>query len=238
MVSFYPKRQSSLAGALIAVWLGALATAQTPSRDQRISVEAAHWEGDYRKGTVAFREVVIKQGDMTVEAERAEATGLNFDNSRWTFDGNVRIRAQQRGSLRSDKAIVEFRDNRITRASVTGVPAEFEQRRSDSNQMARGHARSIEYTVQDGTIRLTEDAWLSDGRNEITGSLLVYNIKDERVQAEAQPGTKERVRITIIPGEDGKKSIVLPGGSESPGNTQSDANRQPQPKSGTQDRNP
>ena len=50
----------------------------------------------------------------------------------------------------------------------------------------------------------TGDAWLSDGRNEISGEELVYNLRDQRVLAEAQPGSSGRVRITIHPGNENK----------------------------------
>ena len=115
------------------------------------------------------------------------------------LDGKVRIDAEQHGSLRSDQATIEFRDNRIARATVTGKPAEFEQQRTDSGQLARGHAGEIVYDLNDATVRLTDDAWLTDGQNEISGPLLVYNIREQRVQAAAAPGTDQRVHITIAP---------------------------------------
>jgi len=154
---------------------------------------------DYRTNTVVFSEVVISQGAMRVQADHAHASGLNFANSRWTFDGHVRIDAAPSGSLRSDQAVVEFRDNHIARATASGKPAQFEQPRADSQQMARGHADEIVYDVNEGTVRLSNDAWLSDGVNEISGPLLVYNIRAQRVQAATQPGSDQRVHITITP---------------------------------------
>jgi lipopolysaccharide transport protein LptA len=169
------------------------------SRQLPITVDAASSEVDYRTNTVVFSEVVISQGVTRIQADHAHASGLNFANSRWTFEGHVRIDAEPRGSLRSDQAVVEFRDNRIMRATANGKPAQFEQQRSDSQQMARGHADEIVYDVSEGTVRLSSDAWLSDGVNEISGPLLVYNIRAQRVQAAAQPGTDQRVHITIQP---------------------------------------
>jgi lipopolysaccharide transport protein LptA len=167
--------------------------------DQPINLDAASSEVDYKTNTVAFKDVVISQGAMRVQSDRARATGLNFANSKWTFEGNVRIDAEQRGNLRSDSAVVEFKDNHILRATVTGKPANFEQKRVGSEQMARGHADQIVYDVNAGTVRLTDDAWLCDGQSEISGPLLVYDIRGQRVQASATPGTDERVRITIQP---------------------------------------
>jgi lipopolysaccharide export system protein LptA len=44
-----------------------------------------------------------------------------------------------------------------------------------------------------------EDAYLTDGRNDIHGQTLVYSIRDQRVLAEASAQGQERVRITINP---------------------------------------
>ena len=176
-----------------------------PSHQLPITVDAASSEVDYRTNTVEFTQVVISQGAMRVQADHAHASGLNFANSRWTFEGHVRIDAEPRGSLRADQAVVEFRDNRIARATANGKPAEFEQPRTDSGQMARGHADEIVYDVNEGTVRLTDNAWLSDGTNEISGPLLVYNIRAQHVQAAAAPGSGERVHIVIAPQN-------LPGG--------------------------
>ncbi|HKF98631.1 MAG TPA: lipopolysaccharide transport periplasmic protein LptA [Steroidobacteraceae bacterium] len=177
----------------------AAAAAPRPAHPVPITVDAASSEVDYRTNMVVFSQVVISQGAMRVQADHAHASGLNFANSRWTFDGHVRIDAAPSGSLRSDQAVVEFRDNRILRATANGKPAEFEQPRGDSQQMARGHADEIVYDVSEGTVRLSNDAWLSDGVNEISGPLLVYNIRAQRVQAATQPGSDQRVHITISP---------------------------------------
>jgi lipopolysaccharide transport protein LptA len=155
---------------------------------------------DYKGDTVTFQDVVITQGDTKVQADRAHATGLDdFDNSHWTFEGNVRINGEQHGSLKSDQAVVEFRNKYISKATITGNPAEFEQKRADTAEIARGHAHQIVYDVKDGTVRLLQDAWLSDGHNSISGAELVYNIREQHVQGSAQPGSDDRVHLTIDP---------------------------------------
>ena len=62
-------------------------------------------------------------------------------------------------------------------------------------------ADEILYDVNDGTVRLTAEAWLSDGQNEISGPLLVYNIREQQIQAVAAPsaaaGSDQRVHISI-----------------------------------------
>ncbi|MBS0364485.1 MAG: lipopolysaccharide transport periplasmic protein LptA [Proteobacteria bacterium] len=174
-------------------------TAAAPSTQLPIKVDAASSDVDYKTNTVNFRDVVISQGATRVQADRAHATGLTFGNSRWTFSGNVRIDAEQRGSLRSDEAVVEFRDDHIARATISGTPAQFEQAREGAAPPARGRAGQIVYDLNDGTVRLSGDAWLSDGKSEISGPTLVYNIRAQRVQATAAPDGGKRVQITIDP---------------------------------------
>jgi lipopolysaccharide transport protein LptA len=206
----------------------AAAPARSPvqllDKDQPIHMDAANSEVDYKSKRMIYHDIVISQGTTRVQADTAQATGLNFENSKWTFDGNVRINAEPRGNLRSDSAVVEFKDNLIARATVIGKPAEFEQKRQDSDQMARGHADKIVYDVAEGTVRLSDDAWLSDGQSEISGPLLIYNIRAQRVQAignstpAAQSGTDDRIHITIAPHSnkpDGAKAAA-PGSDPKP----------------------
>ncbi|HVO45536.1 MAG TPA: lipopolysaccharide transport periplasmic protein LptA [Steroidobacteraceae bacterium] len=176
------------------------------SKDARkLPIEVASSHVDYKGNSVSIKDVVITQGDTRVQADRAHATGLDFENSHWTFEGNVRIVGEQHGSLRSDEAVVEFRDNHIEKATITGNPAEFEQKRADTNATARGHAQQIIYDVSEGTVHLSNDAWLSDGRNEISGPELVYSIREQRVQAAATGDSQVHITITPQSGDESSK---------------------------------
>jgi lipopolysaccharide export system protein LptA len=162
-----------------------------------IDVKADSFDADYKSNTTQLRNVVISQCDIRVEAKRASATGLSFDNTRWTFDGDVRIDVENRGSLRSEQAVVDFQNNQISKATITGSPAEFEQRQSESDLMARGRAGEIVYEVGPGTVRLANDAWIKYGGTEMKGSSLVYDIRQEKVQGASRPGKNERITIRI-----------------------------------------
>ena len=171
------------------------------SKDARkLPIDVASSHVDYKGDTVVFKDIVITQGETRVQADHAHATDLDdFENSHWTFEGNVRINGEQHGSLHSDQAVVEFRNNHISKATINGNPAEFEQKRADTDLTARGRARQIVYDLSNGTVRLSNDAWLSDGHNEISGPELVYNIREQRIQASSQQGSDERVHIRISP---------------------------------------
>lgn len=193
-----PQRRPA-ALALATVVLACVATGQPEAagrRDQPITVEADSTDFDYRNNVLVFRNVRITQGDARVEAAQATATGLEFENSRWRFEGRFRMTAEG-ATLESDTATVRFVNNEIDGAEVVGSPARFRQQRGD--QLAEGRADRIDYDLQSQQVRLSGDAWLSDGRNDISGSRLVYGMREQRVLAEAAEQGGQPVRITINP---------------------------------------
>jgi lipopolysaccharide transport protein LptA len=183
-----------------------------PSKEaRRLPIDVTSSKVDYQGDTVVFKDVVITQGETKVQADRAHATGLDdFDNSRWTFEGNVKITGEQHGSLKSDLAVVEFKNKYISKATATGNPAEFEQKRSDIDEVAKGRAHEIIYNVSDGTVRLSNDAWVFDGRNAMSADQLVYSIREQHLQGTANANSGGQVRITIDPNASGKDNDKKP----------------------------
>jgi lipopolysaccharide transport protein LptA len=204
MVASFPRVDSVRRACLVLVLALGIACSVTAhgagprQSDLPISLDAASSDFDYKNNTLRFRQVRIVQGTVQVEAEEATATGLNFENSRWEFRGNVRIHVEG-GSLTSNEAEVTFVNNQIAKALITGTPATFEQKLKDTEDIAKGRAGRIEYDFTAGNVQLVEDAYLTDGRNDIHGQTLVYSIRDQRVLAEASAQGQERVRITINP---------------------------------------
>jgi lipopolysaccharide export system protein LptA len=209
-------------GAFVCAQPASAATLSQCSGD--IELEGDNLDGDLRKSFTELRNVVITGCDARIEAKLARFSKLDFEDSRWTFEGNVRIRMDaQQGSLSSDQAVVNFRDNQIERVVITGKPAEFEQRRTDSGAIARGRAGQIVYELVAGTINLSQDAWLSDGKTEIESPTLVYDVRKQQVQASSVRGSgggSERVRLTINPksknGKSSGSSNAAPSGQETP----------------------
>ncbi len=193
-----------LPGPLVAALLATAASAQ--SSQQAIVIDAAYSHVDYQTNTVLFEHVVVSQGDTRITAERAHATGVGFANSLWTFEGQVLIALQPRGTVRADQAVVQFRDDRIIQATAHGRPAQFEQqragaelaqRRGASDGAAHGEADQIVYDAQDDSVRLSGSAQLFDGRQvEISAPTLVYEIRDERLRA-ASPDESRGVHVVV-----------------------------------------
>jgi len=199
MASSHPSKRLALLAA--AGLLGVAAAAQSPRSSEKIVLDAVPVEIDTRNNTAVLRDVVITQGDTRIQANEARVKGSignSFENGEWTITGDVRIKAEG-GSLQSDKAVVSFRNNLISRATITGAPAKFEQLRTDGTT-SRGRANTIDYETGNGTVTFREDVWLSlDGCNEITGQQLAYNIKTQSLQPQKQQPAGDRPgRVTFV----------------------------------------
>jgi lipopolysaccharide transport protein LptA len=165
---------------------------------QAINIEAQSSEMDFKNNNLIYRKVRISQGNMSVEADQAQGSGLNFDNSHWVFRGNVKI-AMDQGHLSSDEADITFANKLLSKAVVNGKPALFEQRIAKTGKLAKGHAESIDYDVIKGVVRFSKNAWLSNGQDEIRDESLKYNILTQTVVADAAEQGSQRVHIIITP---------------------------------------
>ncbi len=185
---------------MVALFCAASANgAQAQDREQLpIEVKANSNDFDYQNGVLVFNEVTITQGQIRITADRAVATGLDFEESNWEFTGTVRI-SMPDGALASETARVRFSGGEIASATVTGAPATFEQQRKEEH--AEGRANRIDYDLKRGTVEFNGDAWLKDARTELTSATLVYSTVNQRVVS------KEPVVITIQPEE---KSPITP----------------------------
>ena len=168
-----------------------------------ILLDAQSTEVDLRTNTALFNKVRISQGNMAISADQARAaqtttSALNFDNNLWVFRGNVKITMEQ-GSLNSDEAQITFVNQLLARAVATGKPASFEQFVAKTGKVAKGRADTIDYDVAKGVVRLSKDAYLSDGDREISGQSLKYNVGAQSISAEAAEQGSQRVHIIITP---------------------------------------
>ena len=166
--------------------------------------------GEYRRDKVMLNQFVIYQGGspMRIQADHAEASALDFDNSTWTLTGAVKVRLTQ-GQLAADTATVHFIDGRLSTATVSGAPATFEQLASAGERAAasknlafgsaRGHAQSIVYDLAGGEVRFTGDAWLSNGCTELSYDTIVYNLLQNSVAAPSGAAGSGRVQGIIRP---------------------------------------
>jgi len=178
------------------------ASAATAKAAGPINLDAQSSELDLRTNNVYFRKVRIAQGANSVTADQGQATrqalGSGFDNSLWVFRGNVKI-TMEGGLLTADEAQIDFSKKLLSKAVAHGKPAEFEQRLEKTGRVAHGHADDIDYDATRGIVRLTNNAWLSDGQNEVRGESLKYNVLAQSIVADAADQNSQRVHIIITP---------------------------------------
>ena len=220
-----------VAVAVLCCLAAGVAAAATPTlprpTTEPIELVAASSDFDYKQNLLHFQQVRITQGPMQIEAREASATGLNFENSEWTFTGDVRLTVPD-GKLTASSAVVTFRDKEIESAVLRGSPAEFEQKLKDTMQLARGRSDTIDYDFKQATVRLTGAAWLTDGDNVIQGDTLVYDVGRQRVVANPGGEVPGGVRITINPKARDDKAGGVDGTGQTGKGEQAD---DPQPES-------
>jgi lipopolysaccharide transport protein LptA len=176
------------------------AAAQRPATSaEPIVINSVVANMDEANNTADFTTISITQGKTRLTADRASATGVGFQNSKWTFVGRVMIISETRGSLWADRAILEYRDGELAQVTATGSPAHFEQRRIDSQLAEHGQADEITYDAKQETVRLHGHAHIVDGQsNEITAPMFVYHVRNHSLQAISESGTPA-VHITTRP---------------------------------------
>jgi lipopolysaccharide export system protein LptA len=163
-----------------------------------INLDAASSEFDRKKNKLYFRDLTIKQGALKIVADEATATKLDFENARWEFSGSVVI--ENLGTtVRCDFAEILFREHRIRSAVMQGQPATFEQFKIDEERQTEGHANEMEYDADTGVIRMSDEAWVSDSANEVSGNRISYDLNRQYIIADAD--NDGQVRMKIIPPE-------------------------------------
>ena len=164
--------------------------------------DAFNWDAevvtsDFRTDTLEISgNVRVTQGPMSIEAGAAKASDVRSENSRWTFENSVHIVTSE-AELQSDSASAAVVGGQLARARAEGSPAQFEQRGGSADRQVRGRAGVIEYDFVAGIVKLTDNVWFSNGKDEFRGDVVIYNVRDERVQI--NPGGQGRVRGIIRP---------------------------------------
>jgi lipopolysaccharide transport protein LptA len=192
-------RAALLALALLSVRVASAAELVRPG--DAFSYEADTVMTDLRTQTLEISgNVRVTQGTNSIQSGAAKAIGPS-ENSRWSFQKAVRIITSE-AELNSDSADAAVVGGQLSRARVEGSPAHFQQRGASADRQIRGRAGVIEYDFAAGIVKLTDQVWFSNGKDEFRGDALTYDVRDQRVQSQG------RVRGTIRP--EGKTSVAPP----------------------------
>lgn len=192
-------RTRAAAGLLLLLFATAgSGAANAPSLDADFSWSADVLSSDFRNDTLDISgNVRVTQGPASIEAESAKARDVRADTQRWTFEDSVRIRTDE-AALQSNLATAAVVNGQIASARVEGSPARFEQVSGADDRQVRGRAGVIEYDFNTGVVKLTNQVWFSNGKDEFRGDVVIYNVRDERVQINPG-GSSNRVRGIIRP---------------------------------------
>ena len=200
MTAFQKNRILAGAAALVplCVFLSGAANAQLSDLRLPISLDAESTDYDGKNSMLMFKGLRLSQGNIGIQADVGRASKLDFDDSVWRFTGNVIIDVEN-GHIECDSADLQFIDHQLRVADIVGTPATFELTRAGSDDTTYAEAGILRYDLLAGTIEFSENAKITEGGNQISSSYLVYNIQEQRINAQSSGEGDNRVKIIYTP---------------------------------------
>jgi lipopolysaccharide export system protein LptA len=187
-------------GGIVLATLLLCSPAYGQSNDLRlpISLDADSTDYDGKSSMLMFRGLRLTQGSIGIEADEGRASKLDFEDSVWHFAGNVVIDTEN-GHIESTTADLKFAGHQLRLATITGSPASFEMTRPGSDKVTYAEAGRLEYDFDAGVVEFSEQATITEGGNQISSNYLVYNIREQRINAQSGGEGDPKVRITYTP---------------------------------------
>jgi lipopolysaccharide transport protein LptA len=200
---------------LLALMLPSFAAAQVIDSRLPITVDADSTDYDGKNSLLLFRGLRVTQGNIGIEADEGQATKLDFDDAVWRFEGNVIIDVDN-GHIECDSADLEFDNNTLMLATIHGSPATFELKRLGVDEVTYAEAGVLKYDLATGVVEFSENAVITEGGNQISSSFLVYNISEQRINAQSSGDGDEKVKITYTPNSEDLPTVDATAGDDSP----------------------
>ena len=191
--------KKSIRGAVLLLLLPALKIAQGNDLRLHISLDADSTDYDGKSSMLMFRGLRLSQGSTNIEADIGRASKLDFNDAVWHFSGNVVIDVDA-WHIECETAELHFTETQLRLADIKGSPATFELRRADSDEITFAQAGQLQYDLDAGVVEFSDEAVITEGGNQISSSFLVYNIKEQRINAQSSGNGDEKVKITVVPG--------------------------------------
>ena len=198
MTALFEFKKLAMLATLLSIsgFLPSAAFAQLSDLRLPISLDADSTDYDGKNSMLMFKGLRLSQGNVGIEADEGRASKLDFEDSIWRFSGNVIIDVEG-GHIECESADLQFVAHQLLVADIKGGPATFELTRADSEQTTYAEAGKLLYDLKAGTIEFSENAVITEGGNQISSSFLVYNILEQRINANAEDG--DRVKIIYTP---------------------------------------
>ena len=179
--------------------LSSQVASQNTDKRLPVSLDAETTAYDGKSSMVMFQGLRLTQGPLGISADEGFASKMDFENSIWHFNGNVVINIEN-GKIESNIAEVEFAGFQLKTATILGSPARFQIVRPEVNAPTYAEADKLIYDFVEGIIQFSGQATITEGGNQISSDYLVYNMREQRINASSGTEGSPRVRITYTPG--------------------------------------
>lgn len=186
---------------IVILWtMPLLSVAQVNDLDMRLpmDIDADNTTIDGKNSMIIFSGLRLTQGQVSIQADEGRAARMELEDSSWHFTGNVIIDIGA-GHIECDAADLMFDEFQLKKAIVTGSPAKYDLQRPGTDEVTHAEAGRLSYDVDAGIIEFSEQATIIEGGNQISSNVLVYNIVEQRINAESSGEEDGRVRITYTP---------------------------------------
>jgi len=161
-----------------------------------IDAESTGYLGD--QSILTFKDLYLSQGEISISSDKGQASKLDFENSTWKFEGNVKI-VLKNGKIVSSSAYLEFERHQIKTATIKGSQAVIEFHREGKDSPTLAKANRIDYDFEKDIVDFSGDVTIEEDGNQISSDYLVYNINNQTIQAKSSNMDNPKVKITYTP---------------------------------------
>jgi len=162
---------------------------------------------------------------MSAHAEKAdktkpvnlEADSVRVEDAKKTavYEGHV-VLTQGTLMMTADRIDVQQDDQGFSSSDASGKPVYFRQKMDGREEFAEGWAERIVYDSRSDKLKLSGQARLKRGEEELRGNLIIYDGKSEYYQAQgSSDGVRGRVRAIILPKSAAPASTPKPAPTQS-----------------------
>jgi lipopolysaccharide export system protein LptA len=114
----------------------------------------------------------------------SDSAELDQNKSVAIYHGSVRME-QGTMTVTGDKMTVELQDQLVVRIIAEGDRAHYQQQVKADESIVFADAKKIVYFTQEERVELTGNAYLTQDKNEFTGEMIKYNVREGKVDAQA-----------------------------------------------------
>lgn len=199
--------RSSLSLSLALSLAAALAIGAQESEDDELQFTSGPLVLDRQTNMMRAQGPRITQGNLSIVADDALATGFEFDEAgEFRLTGNVRIEIDS-AVMEADSAVFTFAAGQLSHGELEGTPVSFTDFDPEEQRSIVGSAGKMSYDYEARTLRMTGEASVRLDNREILGCDLIYDFAAERVTSGSASCA---YRVRILPEADEQASAAPP----------------------------